>query len=314
MLETLARRLWESYEPVHDVVYFTPECASAAEQLGLRGFWMGYFAFRAAPMGPVGPAPVAASFYGFHPERVARALPDAWSYASPKQALEARKHGAAASLRRLWGEQTARSPQVTEAAELAWQAAQAVEMAGRVLGAANQALERPDDPVEALWQATTTLREHRGDGHVAVLVNRDVPPVQAHLLKTASGESEPEMLRKARKWSTDSWERAGDELHGRGWLDTDGCLSASGDAERAEIELHTDRLAQAPWAALGEQNTQRLAALLEPLAEAIVQSGALPPRNPVGLTRAHRLPDDALPSAGRAAAAHAVHKDRGPRH
>lgn len=55
-----ARRLWRLYEPIHDVVYFSAECRSAADELGLRGFWMGYFAFRAAPLGPVPPSVTAA--------------------------------------------------------------------------------------------------------------------------------------------------------------------------------------------------------------------------------------------------------------
>ncbi len=79
---------------------------------------MGYFA-RTAPLGPVGPAPVTASFYGFHPDRAARALPDAWTCSTPEQALEARAQGAAAALHRLWGHEVARSREVTEAAETA---------------------------------------------------------------------------------------------------------------------------------------------------------------------------------------------------
>ncbi len=59
----------------------------------------------------------------------------------------------------------------------------------------------------------------------------------------------------------------------------------AGQAEHAEIEDRTDAAAAAPWTALGEEDTQRLAALLEPLAGTIVDSGALPPRHPVGLSR-----------------------------
>lgn len=51
----MARALWERYEPVHDLVYFAPQAHRAAEALGLRGYWMGYFALRAAPLGPVSP-------------------------------------------------------------------------------------------------------------------------------------------------------------------------------------------------------------------------------------------------------------------
>ena len=66
--------LWTRYEPIHAVTYFSPDAAEAAAKAGYRGFWMGYFGQRAAPLGAVGPAVVTACFYGFHPDRVARAF------------------------------------------------------------------------------------------------------------------------------------------------------------------------------------------------------------------------------------------------
>jgi len=50
-----ARRLWRVLEPYHAVTYFAPEAHQAFKDVGLRGFWMGYFAGRAAPLGAVGP-------------------------------------------------------------------------------------------------------------------------------------------------------------------------------------------------------------------------------------------------------------------
>ena len=84
---TRARRLWQVVEPVHTIVYFAEEPVNAAEQLGLKGFWMGYFAGRAAPMGAVGAPVVAATFYGFKPWMPERALPDAWRLADPATVL-----------------------------------------------------------------------------------------------------------------------------------------------------------------------------------------------------------------------------------
>src|SRR5262249_20568323 len=52
-----ARTMWTLFEPVHAVTYFTADSRSAYEQAGLRGFWRGYFAGRAAPLGAVS-APV----------------------------------------------------------------------------------------------------------------------------------------------------------------------------------------------------------------------------------------------------------------
>ncbi|WP_428839468.1 helix-turn-helix domain-containing protein, partial [Amycolatopsis pretoriensis] len=67
MTPSPARRLWAAVEPLHAVVYFAPETAAAAKEAGLRGYWMGYFAGRLAPLGPVGPVPATAVLFGFAP-------------------------------------------------------------------------------------------------------------------------------------------------------------------------------------------------------------------------------------------------------
>src|SRR5256885_422912 len=43
------RHMWTLFEPIHDVTYFHPAARAAFEEAGLRGFWRGYFAGRAAP-------------------------------------------------------------------------------------------------------------------------------------------------------------------------------------------------------------------------------------------------------------------------
>ncbi|MGW0212699.1 SCO6745 family protein, partial [Streptomyces sp. NPDC003233] len=103
MADAMARALWERYEPVHGLVYFAPEAHRAADALGMRGFWMGYFALRAAPLGAVPPSVVTSCFYVFHPARVARALPDAWTYATPADVLAARQDALDAAMTGLFG-------------------------------------------------------------------------------------------------------------------------------------------------------------------------------------------------------------------
>ncbi|MFJ9821256.1 hypothetical protein ACIRU3_39570 [Streptomyces sp. NPDC101151] len=280
-----ARAMWERYEPVHDLVYFAPEARRTADALGMRGFWMGYFALRAAPLGAVSPPVVASSFYVFHPARVARALPDAWGHAAPRDVLAARWEAMDAAMTRLFGPDVVGSAELAEAADLAWEAAAAADMPGRVLAAANQALERPERPTVRLWQALTTLREHRGDGHVAVLVGLGVGPVEAMVLKAAAGESDGPFLRETRKWEPEDWAAAEAALRERGFVREDGSLTRAGVAARAFIETRTDEAAERPWTALGAERTARLAGLLEPLARTVEDAGLLPPGNPVGLTR-----------------------------
>ena len=96
----LARRFFDRLEPVHGVTYFSPESRAAFDGLGYRGFWMGYFAGRSAPLGVVPTEVVTALFYNFAPSRVAKALPDAWEIASPGAALRAREDSAVTTLRR----------------------------------------------------------------------------------------------------------------------------------------------------------------------------------------------------------------------
>ena len=110
--------MWQALETLHMTVYFAPEPRDAYRRAGLRGGWMGYFASRAAAMGPVPAEVVMATFYNFHPRMVRRAIPDAWGFAPPAEVLAARFAGIDAALRRLLGG-WAESEEATEAAGLA---------------------------------------------------------------------------------------------------------------------------------------------------------------------------------------------------
>lgn len=275
---TTARELWYRYEPVHDVIYFSPRRTEQADALGMRGFWMGYFAFRSAPLGAVPPDVVGAAFFGFHRSRVHRALPDAWSYTTVEEALAARNAAVDAAMTDLGPIEG-----LDEAAELAWLAASAADVSGRPLAAAHQAEPRPDNPRVALWQATAVLREHRGDGHVAVLVARGIGPIESHLLKSGSSESDEATLKLHRGFPDDEWAAARAGLVERGWLDADGRLTARGVAEHEAVEAATDAAAEQPWQAIGPAATARLRDLLDPVATTIRTSGLIPHPNPLGM-------------------------------
>jgi hypothetical protein len=269
--------MWQLVEPVHAVTYFDPTAREPLQQLGIEGFWAGYVISRAAPLGPVGPALATASFFGFHPRRAAAVLPDAWLRLSPADALEARGDGATAAL-----EQHTQGTPVDELADLLWRAAAAADCEGRVLAAANQAIPRPPDPLAALWQATTTLREHRGDGHVAALISHRIAPIEAMQLKVAAGESRAEDLRLGRGWSEEEWASAGAHLEQLGWVE-DGRLTVDGQRARADVEVVTDAAARKPWSALSPEEAERTAELLEPIARSVWASGVVPTTNPVGV-------------------------------
>jgi hypothetical protein len=190
------RDLWVRAETIHAVTYFADESRAAARELGLRGFWMGYFAFRAAPLGPVDAGVVEAAFYNFAPSMVRRAIPDAWTYAPPDVIVARRAESAAAALRRIASDDDI-SRALTAAAAVRASAA-SVTADDRSLFGANRAIPRPGDPVAALWQATTIVREHRGDGHVAALRAAGISGCQAHLLLAAEQRLPDDGLRASR--------------------------------------------------------------------------------------------------------------------
>jgi hypothetical protein len=282
----VARRMWTLFETVHVVTYFSPEALSAFTGAGLRGFWRGYFAGRAAPLGAVGAAPVAASFFSFAPPMVARALPGVWELITPQDALAVRSAGAVAALRRLAG---GREAEVAAAADLLVRATDGLDCAGRVLAAANAALPVPDEPAARLWHASTLLREHRGDGHFAALVAAGVDGCEALVLRAGSVKGEGEagpargQLQPLRGWSDEDWEQAAARLAGRGWLNADGTVTPDGAAARQAVEDATDRAAARPWARLGAAATEELAELLSPVSQA--SAAELPFPNPVGVPR-----------------------------
>ncbi len=286
-----ARTMWTLFEPLHALTYFAEECIEEYTSVGLKGFWMGYFAGRSAPMGAVGPAVVDATFFSFNPDSVARALPDAWSFAAPDRVLEARLAGVDRALGRILGPDGvgadigAMAGDLARAAELARTAVDGLTIDGRPLAAANVALAWPEEPHLALWQAATVLREHRGDGHVVTLVAAGLDGRQALVTMAATGAVPRALLQAARGWDDDAWDASAAELIERGWLHEDGTPTAAGSTARQEIEDLTDLLAAEPWECLGEEGTEALRAVLAPLARAIAATGAVPVPNPIGLPR-----------------------------
>ena len=254
------------------------------EAAGLRGFWRGYFAGRAAPLGPVDATPVIASFFGFAPSMVQRALPDVWSRATVEQSLQARLAGARAALARLLD--GIDPDHVDEAAGLLAEAAAYADTAGRVLAAANAAVGVPDDGLGKLWQAATVLREHRGDGHVAALVVHGLDGCEAQAWRSGL-DLKRDRLQPARGWTDEEWADAIMRLADRGWLTREGGSTTVGVDAHREIEAMTDRAAMRPWDTLGTERTDRVIELLTPLARAAHQS--VPAGNPIGLPRPPEL-------------------------
>jgi hypothetical protein len=281
--ESWARRLWTLLEPVHAVTYFAPQARSAFEAAGLKGFWRGYFAGRAAPLGPVGAAPVTALFFGFAPSMVERALPDVWGRADPQQALEARAAGAQEALEAVLSRDSAHTETLEETLHLLDRVLDALDCSGRMLGAANAALPRPATPVARLWQAATTLREHRGDGHVAALMLAGLDGCESLVLR-AGIDQRRDLLQPARGWEDAQWVAAMQRLAEAGWLSLDGQGTPEGRLLLQEVEGATDAAAASAWSVLADDELTALEERLVPMADAA--ASLLPFPNQMGLSRA----------------------------
>src|SRR5262252_6765287 len=110
------------------------------------------------------------------------------------------------------------------------------------------------------------LREHRGDGHIAVLVSERIGGTEAHVLSAldmgiypAESFGRIHHLPKARLGAVMNG------LRDRGLVDTDGRFTDAGRATKDRIESRTDALAEAPYEGLDPRELDQLVALLEPI-------------------------------------------------
>ncbi|MFF2409416.1 hypothetical protein [Streptomyces sp. NPDC058092] len=281
-MESRPRTLWLRTEPLHAVIYFDEECRGIGRSVGLKGFWMGYFATRTAPMGPVRPETATAVLAVFAPDMVARALPAAWQIVAPGTLTDLRAQLAARALRRLVPGIDTLAGQL--APPLAAMVADASAL-GRPLFAANRPLCDRTDPVERLWQLTTALREFRGDAHAAALADHGLDAPEALVLAAATGRVPLEGIRLDRGWSETQWADAGERLRSRGLIDAQWAATARGRAERDLIEDTTDRLAARLLRPLADSTADALLAALEVPARQVLEAKLLPYPNPIGLPR-----------------------------
>jgi hypothetical protein len=277
-----SRAIWHRLEPINAVAYFCAETFQAFERLGFKGFWMGYFASRSAPMGEVSAATIEATFFNFHPARVRRAIPDAWGYATPDEVIKARAEAAAASLRRLLGR--AEAEEVANAGEpLLARAVEHASAAWRPIFAGNREVDAGPDPVAKLWQAATSLREQRGDGHVALLAGAGLDGLESSVLFSLSHQLDPALFTVRRGWSAEEWEQAGERLRSKELVLADGGLSAQGVELRAKVERRTDELAAQAYEAIDDDDLEAAMRHLGRAAAVIVEAGEIEFPNAMGL-------------------------------
>lgn len=270
--------LWRSVEALHSVVYVAPDARQRYEAIGLKGRWMSYVASRSAALGTPSAPLVVATFHGFAPRLVERAVPDAWRLAD----VDAVLHTRLALAREALAPGLEGHDVETLAQRLAG-VVERVDLAGKPLAAAERSLPVPCDAVGALWRHASVLRELRGDAHVSVLVTAGLGGAAANALQVALGRV-PEHQREVRGWTEREWAEALEDLHRRGWVDADGQGTDTGRAARERLEDATDRAVDASLDTEATAHAVSVEAALTAAARSVVASGAISYPNPIGAT------------------------------
>jgi hypothetical protein len=232
-------------------------------------------------MGPVGANLVIATFYNFHPALVRRAVPDCWRIVTPPAVLKARLDGmvdalAAADAIDLEPMRTL-APLAKTMAEAA-----CADLAGRPLFAAHAQQEWPEGGAALqTWWAATLIREHRGDGHIAALVDAGVAPCEALVLQATYTAIPRQTLQLTRNWPDEEWDAAVESLASRGWVAADGSPTEAGRDALAAIERRTDELASLPIRLIGIDAAAALAEAALPVAQSVMKSGIVPTITPM---------------------------------
>ncbi|MBC2878390.1 hypothetical protein K7I03_31255 [Streptomyces mobaraensis] len=266
----------------HLFVYFIPEAPEEAAKLGVTESGPAYFAFRAAPMGAVPWQVTLAAFYNFSPRSV-RAMAGVWDIATPGEWQAARFAAVGRAVRRVGVSLTA--DRIAEARSLIDPVVASADYAGKTMAAANASVPLPVDPLVALWQQITVLREWRGDAHVTVLAANGLGPCDCNVLQTATGHFPEAIARATRLWDDEEVAAATTRLVARGWLDADGTATDAGIAARERIEAETDEHCAALWTPIGDAGVRRLTSLIVPIHDAFTAAGTYPFRVETGDTR-----------------------------
>jgi hypothetical protein len=281
------RQLAMALEPVAGQVYFSPEAHAAYAELGFNpspgatrhGVALpdgpAYFASRGSLLGQVSGEVVAAAFGVFNPAAVVPAVQWAWTKADAATICAARTRGGVAQLERVLGP----TPDgLARAVELLARAVEPLRPEGKPLFAGLVALGLPGDPLGDMWRLADTLREYRGDAHIAAWTSAGLDATEVGLLTELYWHLPLRTYIRTRAWSDDDLDEAEGRLVARGLL-TDGALTAEGRAVREQVEVATDGQCQVVVDSLGS-DFDELLGILGPWGLALRDASAYPAQGP----------------------------------
>jgi len=230
---------------------------------------------RSAALRTDNPSVVWSAFFNFNPATINRLIPDTWRQVSFDDVLQAQTN----VMKPLFDEALASMPaaDLAELGALCRTVAVTARAAseGRPLCAGIASLPLPEDDCLLVWHTACLLREHRGDGHVAILVAEGLSRVEALVVHAAMMPRHAEVLRRSRRWSRADWQHAVVNLRLKGWL-TDADVPTFTDAgreRRAWIEDRTDGLAAPAFETVGDKGVERMIALGRVYTDALEAGG-----------------------------------------
>jgi len=230
---TPARRLRDALEPIATQGWWSRAAGERMNALGID-FLPGYVWGRAASLGEPPPALVAATFGVFEPGLVGSVYDVGVASVARDDILAARADGGAASVGAV-----ASDAECEAIAGPLLDALDGLDGLGRPLFSGLRSLPVPSSPGGRLWRAAELVREHRGDGHLAVLVCAGLDAAAANVfterwLGFGLGE-----YSGTRGFGPEALAAAVRNLNERGWMDGDD-LTNDGREARAAIEAATD--------------------------------------------------------------------------
>jgi hypothetical protein len=173
---TPARRLRDALEPIATQGWWSRPAGERLTALGVD-FFPGYVWGRAAALGTPTAAVVAATFGVFDQDLIAAVYESGSAAVSRDDILDARADGGTAGVASV-----ATEAECAALADPLLAALDSLDALGRPLFGGLRALPVPSSGAGRLWRAAELVREHRGDGHLAVLVGAGLGAVEANVL------------------------------------------------------------------------------------------------------------------------------------
>ncbi len=286
LIRTATKRL----DTFHAASYFSGIVSAEYDEIGLARPAQ-YFAARACALGAASAELVAATFFSFNPDRIARVIPECWQVAPPGQVHAARVRGVRALLVALESSLDPNSASALRGAAARTRSnlgavLEAQSVSGRPLYAAHlsvfgaEAADRAEDDLFGLWVSATLLREFRGDGHIAALVSHGLSGLEASVLDCATGLAwRPSAARRSRGWGEDDWREVAGALARRGLLSDESdtaVLTEEGVSLKESLEVATDATVASAWSRLDDAALAEIRRDAKLIAEIVATAQLIP--------------------------------------